>query len=147
MEDENAGSLKSVHLEDPERQVFLEYMSKIRKDQTFDILYNILDDPDMFMFCDCFAGQTIKVPSREELKKIVLYCRIYQFITARGGDEVAYQQASTHFDKRIHSLKRIVLKVDSVLHDKDPVLPEISSDSGLSPDEEVEVAQVGEELK
>ncbi len=110
------GLLKTINVTDNEFQLVLEYLEKIYNgDSTFDILYNLFDKEDFLRFCDIFSGQTVRVPKREELYKILTYIKIFAYIHVRGLDEASVASASKQFDKKPASIIRIYKKVDEVL--------------------------------
>lgn len=109
------GVLSIIELNMKEREVFLDYMNIMKPYMNADFLFATFGDRALLKFFDVFAGVNIKVPSREETKKIINYIKIYQYCKDRGFTEDGYEKASKIFGRRLMSVKRVVAKVERVL--------------------------------
>lgn len=124
------GLLNKVKLSQGQQEVFLEYISNLRGDKLFYVLFKIFSADQSFKLIDILSGETVKIPKRKDIYRHVLYVRIYTFIKSRGYDERSVNAASKLFNKRTSSIIRIYKKVDEVLtsDNKDFVLKENEDD-------------------
>ena len=109
----NIGLLSVLELSDKEIKTMIDYLVSSKDLEALPFLYEILGK-DLLLFLDVFAGETIKIPTRQELAKIINYIIIYQYVKERGFSEESYQKAAVLFKKRIGNIKRIVEKVDNI---------------------------------
>lgn len=111
----NVGYLSVLDVNDQEFDTYLSYLESSKDMECLPFLNSILGK-DVLHFLDLFAGETIKIPSRQELIKIMNYVIIYEYLKERGFSEEAYQKASSLFKRRVSNLKRVVEKVDNIIN-------------------------------
>ena len=111
---EKVGILSMIKLSTPETDLLLRYMGISKSTEVFDVM-NIYYGDDFLRFIDVFSGETIKVPTREEIYKICNYIKIYNYVANKGFTEESIEQAAKIFDRRRNSIKRILNKVNSVM--------------------------------
>lgn len=110
------GILSVIKISSKEREVLLDYLNASKPTLMADYFFAVLGDEYFLKFFDVFSGKNIKVPSRDEILKLVQYSKIYSYLSLASFSEEAYERAASIFGKRVASLKRIVAKVDSVLN-------------------------------
>jgi len=108
------GVLSFIKLSEEERHYLLRYLTKVKKTQVFDIIEYLFDD-DFLKFIDVFSGESIKVPRREEVLKIVNYIKIYTYCQARGFSDESIEAASKIFKRRQVSVRKVIDKVSTTL--------------------------------
>lgn len=108
------GYLSVLEVNDEERDLYLQYLESSKDLDCLPFIDSLLGK-DTLTFLDLFAGETIKIPSRQELIKILNYIIIYQYIKERGFTDEAYQKASSLFKRRVDNLQRIVEKVSNTI--------------------------------
>lgn len=113
-EKEIPGVLSHITLQPEERELFLDYMNRQKKMEVVDFLFAVLGE-NFLKFLDVFSGESIKIPQREEVIKIVNYVKIYKYCKSHNFTDEAYQKASVIFSRREMSIRRIVEKVSKVL--------------------------------
>jgi hypothetical protein len=110
-----AGRVSLISLSDRERERFFLYMMGVRSSSFFDFL-EVFEGGKIFPFLDLFAGETVRIPSRTETLKTVLYVRVYSFIQDRldrgDGKEKALIKAARVFERRKVVLWRMYEKVN-----------------------------------
>jgi hypothetical protein len=70
-------------------------------------------------FLDVFSGDTIKVPNRTYISKIVKYVKIYQYLKNKECSPEALLNAKRLFKMREASLLRIYKKVEKLIGSKE----------------------------
>ena len=113
---ENSGILSLVSLSEEEKEVFLQYLYSSKDTPNFDILYNFLGE-DLLRFFDVFSGETVKVPRRDEVNKIIRYIKIYQYCKTRDFTEEAIESAAKIFGRRKNSIRRLIQKVERMVEE------------------------------
>lgn len=111
---ENPGILSLIQMNKDERDLFLDYMKSLKDTYYYDVLYTFFED-DFFEFLDLFAGESVRVPQRHYIMKVVKYVKIYCYCKERGFTEESYRKASKIWGKRKSSVKRAINKVERVL--------------------------------
>lgn len=109
----NIGLLSVLDLSEKEIKLVIDYLVSSKDIDSLPFLYELLGK-DLLLFLDVFAGDTIKIPTRQELSKIINYIIIYQYVKERNFTDEAYQKAASLFKRRIGNIKRIVEKVDNI---------------------------------
>ena len=109
----NIGLLSVLDLSEKEIKLVIDYLVSSKDIDSLPFLYELLGK-DLLLFLDVFAGDTIKIPTRQELSKIINYIIIYQYVKERNFTEESYQKAASLFKRRIGNIKRIVEKVDNI---------------------------------
>lgn len=113
------GILSLVRCTDEELTLLIEYLTKAKSTEDFEFLFRLFNNPhDFLKFVDLFSGTTIRVPTREEMFKLLNYIKIYNYCNARNRTEEAYQQAAKIFERKPLSVVRIVEKIDRILSRK-----------------------------
>ena len=108
--------LSLIDLEPTEKEIFLNYLCKCKHLESIYYLEAEFGDK-LLEFLDLFQGETIKVPSKNELVSIANNSIIYNYLKERDFTEDAYSRASTLFKKRVTVLERIVEKM-SILEEE-----------------------------
>lgn len=121
-----------MKMDEDEKELFLDYMKALKDTDYYDTFYTFFGD-ELFRFLDIFAGESVRVPKRGYISKVIKYVKIYRYCEARGFTEESFRKASKVFDKRKSSIVRAIDKVDRVL-------AKVEKD-----DEEVEEGEDGEE--
>lgn len=111
---ENQGILSLIQLADDEIELFLDYMCALKDTEQYDILQNLFDEK-LLQFMDVFSGESVKIPTRRYINKVIKYIKIYRYCEARDFSEESMRQASKIFDRRKSSVKRAIAKVERVL--------------------------------
>lgn len=111
---ENPGILSLIQVDEDEEELFLDYMHCLKETEDYDILYDIFED-DFWQFLDVYAGESIRVPRRGYLNKVVKYVRIYKHCEARDFSDESIRVASKIFGRRKSSIRRAINKVERVL--------------------------------
>lgn len=109
----NIGYLSVLDLSEKELTLLIDYLVSSKDMESLPFLYSILDK-NLMLFLDVFAGETIKIPTRQELTKIINYIIIYKYLEERNFTPEAYQKASGLFKRRVSNLERIVEKVGNI---------------------------------
>lgn len=112
---ENQGILSLIQLSDDEKELFLDYMCALKDTEQYDILVNLFGK-DLLKFMDVFSGQSIKIPTRKYINKVIKYIKIYKYCEARGFSDESYRKAGKIFDRRKSSVIRAVKKVERVIN-------------------------------
>jgi hypothetical protein len=112
------GVLSVVHMTQEEREFFIDYLDKTKPGLKTDYLFSVFGDNELLKFFDVFSGASIKVPPREEIKKLVNYIKIYAYCKSRGLTEESFERASKIFGRRTISIERVVMKVERILKDE-----------------------------
>ena len=109
----NIGLLSVLDLSEKEIKTLIDYLVSSKDMESLPFLYELLGK-DLLLFLDVFAGDTIKIPTRQELAKIINYIMIYNYVKERNFTEDSYQKASSLFKRRVANIKRIVEKTDNI---------------------------------
>ena len=91
------GVLSLMSFTDEERDNFIDYLNSTKPYLCSDYLYAVFGDELFLKFFDVFAGTNIKVPSREEVVKLLNYIKIYTYCKERNFEEEGYEKASKVF--------------------------------------------------
>lgn len=116
---ENPGILSVVDLEDDEFKVFLDYLYALKDSEHYDVLYSMYGKEGLLKFLDVFSGDSVKVPKRSYLNKIIKKIKIYMYCLERDFSDESIRMASKIFDKRKSSVQRAIDKIERVLDKKD----------------------------
>lgn len=112
---ESAGILSILKLSSEERQLFIDYLCKVKPELNADLL-DVLFQDKVLMVLDAFAGAKVKFPTREVVEKIVSYIKIYAYCKVRGFTNESYDLTAKVFNRRKTSISRIIDKVDKILN-------------------------------
>lgn len=104
------GYLSLLDLNDEELNVFLTYLENGKGMESVKYL-NSEFGSNLLEFLDLFAGETIKIPSKNELMYISNYATIYTYLKNKNFTDDAYTRASYIFKRRVPALRKIVDKV------------------------------------
>lgn len=130
---EKIGILSNIEFTEKEREAFLEYMAKQSGSDFYDILYGVFGE-DWLKFLDVFSGETLKLPTREQVFKNIKYLKIYTYCAQRNFSEESIDQVARIYGKRRVSVKRIIDKVKRV-EEKQNGCSEQFSSSGCGEDD------------
>lgn len=108
------GVLSVIQLEDSEKEILLDYLMGVKPATQPDYIFTVLGK-EFLKFYDVFAGTTFKVPSREELLRIINYVKIYSYCKERSFSNDSYDRAAKIFKKRPLMIREIVDKVANIL--------------------------------
>lgn len=111
MENKYPGALSIVDMSAGEKELLLDYLEKTKPSLNVRYINEILPDSDFLIFFDVFSGKNIKVPSREEMEKLVSYIKIYNYCKQNGFTDLAYENAAKLFGRRVNSIQRVVERV------------------------------------
>ena len=111
MDNKFPGALSLVTMSTGEKELLLDYLDKTKPSLNVRYLNEVFPDSDFLMFFDVFSGKNIKVPSREEMEKIVSYIKIYNYCKQNGFTDLAYENAAKLFGRRVNSIQRVVERV------------------------------------
>lgn len=111
MENKYPGALSLITMSAGEKELLLEYLDKTKPGLNVRYINEVFPDSEFLMFFDVFSGKSIKVPSREEMEKIVSYIKIYQYCKKNGFTDLAYENAAKLFGRRVNSVQRVVERV------------------------------------
>lgn len=118
---DNITKLSSESLSDKETETLLTLLRVQKGTRIFDIIYYILEDPSLLiLFLNTMAGDTIKVPSREDILKLIDYVHIYTYYKSLPEQEYMEKCRKTAqvFKRRTQSVQRIVQKVETSLREE-----------------------------
>lgn len=115
METKYPGVLSLITFTSSEYKTFLDYMEKWKPGINIRYLAEVFPVSDILMFFDVFSGSNIKVPSRDEMEKTIMYIKIYNYCKYNGFTDLAYENASKLFGRRVNSIKRVVEKIQTRL--------------------------------
>ena len=104
------GVLSVVKLSDVERELFIDYLDNLKPSLHTDYLFAVFGSDYFLKFFDVFSGESVKVPAREDVIKIVCYIKIYSYCKSRNFSESSFEMAAKIYGKRKMSIKRIVEK-------------------------------------
>lgn len=120
-----------------ELQEVLCFFSKKQKDNTFDLLYYLLED-DIALFLELFGGKKIEVPSKLEIIKKLNELKLFNYIISYADKEDIFEKTSDKFKteiKRVYSIYRKYYQVFMDMDSKENTLFEnlnsFESDSGM----------------
>ena len=116
---ENPGILSIVDIEEDEFEIFLDYLYALKDTEHFDAIYSMYGKEGLLKFLDVFSGDSVKVPKRTYLNKIIKKIKIYMYCLERDFSEESIRMASKLFDKRKSSVQRAIDKIERVLDKKD----------------------------
>lgn len=111
--DPKTGLLAKEEPSREELEKLLEILRRVKGTTLFDFLYYILAD-ETLMFLDMFSGDTLKIPQRDEVLKLMDYARIWVFVKNNENDPEVVRKAAARFKRRTQSIQRIVAKVDEM---------------------------------
>lgn len=109
------GILALVNLSKEEMDLLLEVLSKVRGNTQLDHLKLVFEMKDLMSFIDTFSGETIKVPTREDIMKRVVHIKIYNYCYKRGFSEESRKSASLIYKKRLLNINKVIEKIDRIL--------------------------------
>ena len=112
--DPKSGLLASESPSKEEMDVFLTILRETRNTNLYDFLNYIMAE-ETLMFMDVFAGETLKLPSREDTAKDLDHARIYLFVKLNQKDPGIIQRAAKKFQRRSQSITRIVGRVETLM--------------------------------
>jgi hypothetical protein len=120
---EKLGRLSLIDLSDQEMEVFVKYLSRSKSTSDFDFLHRIVGSDDFIRLLDVFSGDTVKIPEREVLAKLISYIQIYVYVRNHLKEDLpadklpddVVESAAKNFDRRCNSVRRIYEKVRCVL--------------------------------
>lgn len=90
-------------------------LSDIPEYSSLSELVYVMDKNDFLNFCEYFGGQTIKVPTIEELDALMYSLLLYQYVKI---DKIPYEKALTligHESKELRAVKKNYRKLCEVL--------------------------------
>jgi len=108
------GILSLIELDKEERELLIDYMTALKRTEVYEVLENMYG-VDILKFMDVFAGESIKIPNRNYVYKVIKYIQIYKYCERRDFTEEAIENASKVFDRRKSSITRVIDKVERVL--------------------------------
>lgn len=111
MENKYPGALSLVEMSAGEKELLLDYLEKTKPSLNVRYINEIFPDSDFLVFFDVFSGKNIKVPSREEMEKLVSYIKIYNYCKQNEFTDLAYENAAKLFGRRVNSIQRVVERV------------------------------------
>ena len=114
MEKKEPGSLSLVTFSSLEKKNFVKYMNVTKPDFYVEYLMSLFED-DFLEFFDVFSGVRLKVPTREEMSKIIMNIKIYSYCSSFGFTEDSLSSASKIFCCRLSTIRNIITKVQDVL--------------------------------
>ena len=109
------GALSIVSLTLNERETLLDYLDAQNPALNASFLFAILGE-DFLKYLDVMAGETIKVPTRESILKMVSYVKVYAYCKNGEFSEATLEKASKIYGRRVASIQRVIAKVDRVLN-------------------------------
>lgn len=112
------GALRRVTLSDEEMYSFLTVLAKNYSTSNFDVIHNLFG-PQFLYFMDLFAGDTIQVPKRKELEKLILYTRVYHYFESRSFNDDVKKSAMRIFELSATELERIITFMNEILKEED----------------------------
>lgn len=134
---ENKGILSLMNLDDDEWELFLDYLYSLKRTSQFDVLVDVFGRENLLKLFDVFSNETIKIPKRNYIKKVIYKIKIYRYCEARGFSDESKRLASKIYDRRKSSVQRAIDKVRRVLKKSDKMKEKYADELGFI-DEEIE---------
>lgn len=106
------GYLSLMDFNEDEQNMFLKYLECGKGLEAIPYLQCEFGD-SLLSFLDLFAGETIRIPSKQELMNISNYILIYKYLKDRNFTDEAFTRAASIFKRRVPSLRSIVEKVEN----------------------------------
>lgn len=108
---EKVGVLSLTSLGKDEKATFMTLLAN-RKDTTrFDALDYLLGD-NFLSFLDAFAGESIKVPPKDDLIKYIIYSKVYIYCRNRGFSDASISAATDIFGRRKDFVMSVIKKLN-----------------------------------
>lgn len=101
------GSLRRHSLSEENRYNLLTLLADKYSNNTFDIIGNIFEDQFM-LFMDMFAGDTITVPTRQEVDRMIREVKAYQHALSSGMTTAAKEDACKKYSIDMDSLDKCI---------------------------------------
>ena len=112
---EDKGILSLMKMEEDEWELFLDYLYALKRTSQFDVLVDVFGREKLLMLFDIFSEESIKIPKRSYIKKVIYKIKIYRYCEARGFSDESKRLAAKIFDRRKASVQRAIDKVRRVL--------------------------------
>lgn len=115
------GRVSNTHMSDSETETFLKIIESQRGLDAVKVLHYIIQDQDLLLLIlDALAGETMRIPSREETIKMIEYSQIWETYKRTTGEplERARETALIH-KRRTQSIQRIIQKVEELIGGED----------------------------
>lgn len=116
------GRISNTVLSDEETETLLKIIEAQKGTTAPRLVQYIIQDPEtLLLLLDALAGETIKMPSREETIKMVEYAQIWEtYQKAEGTPIERARKTAVRHKRRTQSIQRIIQKVEELIGgDKD----------------------------
>jgi len=128
---EDKGILSLMNMEDDEWELFMDYLHSLKRTSQFDVLEDVFGRDKLLMLFDIFSNESIKIPKRSYIKKVIYKIKIYRYCEARGFSDESKRLAAKVFDRRKASVQRAIDKVRRVLKKTDKMKLKYADDLGI----------------